>query len=147
MLIRNENFWLSLVFMAISVTTFITASGYDDMPARFPKLLALVFALLSVILLVQTWLKARREPTRVQTAAMALGTPILVALGMAGYATALEFAGFIAPSALLMVYVGWVLGYRRAGLLLLVSLLFVLFVWGVFGVLLGVPLPRLFFLE
>lgn len=150
MLLKKIDTWLSIVFFATGVVVYMMASGFDDIPSRFPILLAISFMVLSALLFVNTFFKVRRQNGPEEAPAHGCHRyimPAMVTVVMCAYAAALEFAGFIAPSVLLMLFVGWVLGYRRSGLLLLVSLLFVLAVYGVFGVLLGVPLPRLPFME
>lgn len=149
MLLKSVNTWLSIVFFALGVVVFSVASGYDDAPSRFPVLLAISFMVLSVLLFINTMIALRLQKKPASTAANAgrFIMPAFVTVGMCAYAAALDFAGFIVPSIFLMLFVGWILGYKRFGLLLLVSLLFVLAVYGVFGLLLGVPLPRPPFME
>ncbi len=148
MLLRSIDAWLSLVFFALGIVIYVTASGYDDIPSRFPILLAFSFMALSALLFVNTLFKLRKMDTsKAGFGGARYVMPGMVTAGMCAYAAALDFAGFIVPSVLLMLFVAWVLGYRRAGLLLLVSLLFVLAVYGVFGLLLGVPLPHPPFME
>jgi putative tricarboxylic transport membrane protein len=149
MLLKIVDTWLSVLFLAISLVIYVTAAGYDAMPGRFPEILAVVLALLSVLLFLNAVIKnrAKAKPEAKAAPGAHYVMPGLVTLGMAGYALALDFVGFIVPSVVLMFYVGWALGYRRSGLLLLVSLIFVLIVYGIFGLLLGVPLPRPPFME
>lgn len=54
----------------------------------------------------------------------------------------LEPLGFMVTSFLFLVSFGYLLGYKKYGILLLVSLLITLFLYIVFGVLLQVNLPR-----
>ncbi|WP_243544141.1 tripartite tricarboxylate transporter TctB family protein [Pseudodesulfovibrio tunisiensis] len=147
MLLRSSNFWLAVVFMGVSVLTWCTASAYDPMAARFPKLLAAVFALLSALLVFNTVTRKKAEEAGKPFQLGAYTAPAFVCLGIIGYALALDFAGFIIPSVLLMLFVAWVLGYRKAGILLAVSLGFVLAVYAIFGLLLDVPLPELWVME
>ncbi len=148
MLLKKINTWLSVTFFALGIVIYATAINYDKMPARFPLLLAISFCVLSLLLLGNTILQHRAGKAKdITFTAGHYVMPVFVAIGMCIYALALDYAGFIIPSVLFMFYIAWVLGYRRGGLLLLVSLLFVLGVYGVFGLLLGVPLPKLPFME
>ncbi len=147
MLQRKINLWLSFIFLLSSVIVYVAAMGYDAAPAKFPKLLAVSCAVLSILLFVRAVIHPKREDGAPAEESGGRLMTLLVCLGMAGYAMALKFGGFIAPSIVMMIFIGWVLGYRKFGQLLVISTLFVLFVYGVFGLLLGVPLPLPFFME
>ncbi len=148
MLFKSIDTWLSLAFLASSIAIYYTASGYDELPSRFPMLLAVTMALLSVLLFCINLVKLRAKPTpKAAEPVLRYVMPALLTLGMIAYAAALNLAGFLIPSVIFMFYVGWILGYRRLGVLLLVSIGFVLVVYGIFGLLLGVPLPHPPFME
>ena len=142
MLFKHVDTWLSLAFLALSAIIYSTAAGYDPMPSRFPIILAATLALLSGLLFFNTLMSVRGKVRPAWISLQGWRMPGLVTVGMVAYAAALDFAGFIVPSIIFVFYIGWALGYRRFGVLLFVALLSVVVVYGVFGVLLGVPLPR-----
>ncbi len=148
MLFKKIDTWIAVAFMALSIGVYSVASGYDPLPSRFPLILSLCTMALAILLVINTLRKCRiqQDETATSSQGVILGNfimPLIVGIGMCAYAASLEFCGFIAPSILLMFFIAWVLGYRRAGMLLLVALLVVLAVYGIFDQLLGVPLPEL----
>ncbi len=144
---RNVNLWLSLIFLIFSVIVYITAIGYDPMPSKFPKLLAIICAILALFLMAGALVKTKREDDTVAEHNGSYSMMLLVCVSMVGYAAMLKFAGYIPSSIVMMIAVGWFLGFRKFRFLLVISIITVLIVYGVFGLLLGVPLPIPFFIE
>ncbi|WP_027178497.1 tripartite tricarboxylate transporter TctB family protein [Maridesulfovibrio bastinii] len=147
MLSRNIDTWIAAAFMLLGIGVYSVASGYDPIPSRFPIILSLCSIVLSVLLFVNTVKNNEKQTSETSEPAQEsvlskFTMPVIVGIAMCAYAASLEFCGFIVPSVLLMLFIAWILGYRRAGVMLLTSLLVVLAVYGIFDQLLGVPLPE-----
>lgn len=149
MLLRNIDTWIAAAFMLLGICVYSVASGYDPIPSRFPIILSICSIFLSILLFINTVRnKNRQAPKTVdcdcveESALTKFIMPVIIGVAMCAYSASLDFCGFIVPSIVLMLFVAWVLGYRRAGIMLLTAILVVLAVHGVFDQLLGVPLPE-----
>lgn len=143
-MLRKVDFSLSLLCLAVSAAVWIVASGYDPMPAQFPKQLALVFAILSVSLLLATILRPSPGQTTWGELVKSLRAPIVLVAGMGLYAVVLSRVGFLASSVLLMVFVCRALGYTRMANLAVVAAVTSILLYAVFALILNVPLPEPF---
>ncbi len=146
MLLRRMNTWLSVMFSILGGSVWLVAIDYDVIPSRFPILLAICFILCSFFLLFNTVLENRSGKFLAgKFKWQSYVTPFLIATGMSIYAVVLDYCGFIVSSFFLMFYSSWILGSRRTSFMSLVCFLFVLIVYGIFHLLLGVPLPEIIF--
>jgi hypothetical protein len=140
-MLRKADLWLSLVLLILSALVFHTASGFDEMPSRFPKLLAIVFAALAILLAASSALGKEKERPEVLAAMRGFDKPLFLAVGMVVYVRTVDILGYLVPSVLLFLFVGWMLGYRKHVRLAATGLVAVLIVYAVFNLALGVPLP------
>ena len=146
MLLRRINTWLSVIFFILGGSVWFVAVDYDVVPSRFPILLAICFILCSFFLLFNAVLESRTGKDLAEKFKwQSYVTPFLIATGMSLYAVILDYCGFIVSSFFLMCYSSWILGYRRTSFMFLVCFLFVLIVYGIFHLLLGVPFPESIF--
>lgn len=143
-MLRKVDVSLSLLCLVLSAAVWVVASDYDPIPSQFPKQLALVFAILSVALLLATILRPSPEQTTWGELMKSLRAPLILVAGMGGYVLILSWVGFTASSILLMVFVSRSLGYERMGRLILVAAITSLVLYAVFALILHVPLPEPF---
>ncbi len=140
-MLRKADFWLSLALLMLSALVFQMASGFDEMPSRFPKLLAVVFAALAIMLATSALLRKEGESPEFLAALRGFDKPLILVVGMVVYVRIVDILGYSIPSVLLFVFVGWMLGYRKHVRLAVTGLVAVLIVYTVFNLALGVPLP------
>lgn len=140
---RDQDFWLSLVLLTLSSAVYVTASGYDDLPSRFPRLLAVSLAILASALLGSTIVRKVSTATPTVLSLSALRGPVVVALGMTGYLLVLPWGGYFATSLALFFFVAKALGYRSSASLAITAVVAVVALYLSFGAALGVPLPTL----
>ncbi len=131
--------------MAIGVAArFPPAGGAVPGPAAFPIGMAVLWGMAGVALIVTG---ARRTggaeaPPPPAATARAGGRPwALLALGV-GYAAAMPWLGFISSSALFVALALRALGYRQGWRAAAIGLSAAFLVYGVFGVVMSVPLPE-----
>lgn len=141
-MLRKVDVSLSLLCLGISAAVWIVASGYDPIPSQFPKELALVFAALSILLLLATILRPTPGQTTWGELIRSLRSPLILTAGMGVYVLVLARVGFMASSILLVMFVCRALGYRRMGRLAVVATLASLAIYAVFALVLNVPLPE-----
>jgi putative tricarboxylic transport membrane protein len=140
-MLRKADLWLSLVLLVLSALVFHTASGFDEMPSRFPKLLAVVFAALAIMLAISVSFRKEKESPEFLAALRGFDKPLVLVVGMVVYIRVVDILGYLIPSVLLFFCVGWMLGYRKHVRLAVTGLVAVLIVYAVFNLALGVPLP------
>lgn len=141
-MLRKVDVSLSLLCLGVSAVVWIVASDYDPIPSQFPKQLALVFAVLSVLLLLATILRPTPDQITWGELMKSLRSPLILAAGMGGYVLVLPRVGFIASSILLVMFVCRALGYRRMVRLATVATIASLGIYAVFALVLNVPLPE-----
>jgi len=132
---------LSICLLLFSGFVFVKAFDFPDEAAYFPKLFSVVLGILAILLLISALYRKNSESaiTRVNYA-----NTIYIVLGLIAYALVLKVLGYIISTGLLVLYVIYVLGYRKIKYMILVSVIGVLFAYVVFGIFLNVPLPHLF---
>lgn len=140
---RDQDFWLSLVLLALSAAVYVTASGYDDLPSRFPRLLALSLAILALGLLASTIVRKTSAATPTTLSWHGLRGPLVITFGMTGYLLVLPWGGYFATSLALFFFVAKALGYRSSATLAVTAVVAIAALYLSFAVALGVPLPTL----
>ena len=138
---RDPDRGLSLFLLALSGAVYFTARAYDDLPSRFPKLLAISLAALALALLAGSLFRKTEEVAARSTSLEALRGPLVVAAGMAAYLALLPRGGYVPTSLALFAFVAKALHYPRLKTLLLAAAVAVLVLYGLFRIALGVPLP------
>ncbi|MBM3855048.1 MAG: hypothetical protein FJ399_18150 [Verrucomicrobia bacterium] len=128
--------------LAVGVAArFPSAGGAVPGPAAFPIGMAVLWGLSGVALV----LSGARRPAASAPAARAGVRPwALLALGV-GYAAAMPWLGFVSGSALFVILALRALGYRHGWRAAAIGLSAAFVVYGVFGVVMNVPLPEGFF--
>jgi putative tricarboxylic transport membrane protein len=143
----RSNIAVAAILLALAVYIFLAASALPFGTARvpqtafFPKLLAALLAILSLVLLAQALAgtKAPFDSNKIGTAGWirigaTLGT-------LAGFAFVLERLGFLLTTFLLMICLLRAIEAQSWGKVIAVALATSLITYGLFARLLGVPLP------
>jgi putative tricarboxylic transport membrane protein len=138
---------VAAIFLALAGYLFVAASALPLGTARvpqtafFPKILAVLLAVLSLVLLVH----ARAEKTP-RLDSRSIGAAGWIRIGatlaaLAGFVLVLERFGFLLSTFLLMVCLLRAIEARSWGKTIALALATALVTYGTFGWLLGVPLP------
>lgn len=146
---------LAAFFIVFAVSIFVSTneyavnSGYDPGAAFWPRLLAVILVLLSVIMVIQTMIGGGRSAE--QTQPVDFKAPrmkrVYIMIGVfAGFTVLLVYLGFIIASLLFIPSVMFLLGERKALNIILTSLLLTGSVYFLFTVLLRITLPQPFFM-
>jgi hypothetical protein len=133
---------ISLAFIAVSAAFLALSFGIGDRNASlFPRMLAWTVLVFSVWYLVGTL----RPRTHRHAPAAEEGVDLVHFLAVLGlalvYIPAMNFAGYLAATAVFIVAGVYLLGYRRLAVLLPMSLLVTLLVFIVFKTLMYASLP------
>ena len=138
-------FALALLLLGGSLFAHSFAPSYATMgigspvsPVFYPRILLGLWMFLSLIVLVE----AIRVPGNIGQAPQSWSAPLAMVLVMAVSVWAMRWLGYIGIAAPLAFTCGWLLGYRRIVILILVALLAGAISWWLFDRMLGIPLPR-----
>jgi putative tricarboxylic transport membrane protein len=110
-------------------------------PGFFPFIGGLLLTVLSVILLVRTWLGRHRASQETGAAFGEWRRPLLLVVSMSIYTAVLEAVGYILPTAALAVVILRVLGVTSWKALALTSVGLSIGTYYLFGRMLGIELP------
>lgn len=144
---RSAHILFALTLLALGGGLFAHsfASRYDSMgigssvsPVFYPRILLGLWMALSVIVLAQAFLR----PGGAGQAQRSWAAPLTIMAAVAGSIWAMRYLGYIGIAAPLAFICGWLLGYRRPLILILVALVIGLASWWLFDRALGIPLPR-----
>ncbi|MFT6402456.1 MAG: hypothetical protein ACJA2D_001778 [Pseudohongiellaceae bacterium] len=97
-------------------------------PVWYPRLLLLLTGMASVVLILRSFTGKGIETPRPNFTRLCVITILL-----AVYFFMFEQAGFIPASIVLIPILSWILGYRRIGITLSVSVIFTVVIWYVFA--------------
>lgn len=148
---KKVDFFVGLALILLSVATWITASqfpavGDTDVGAGFfPKLIAAVLILLSVVMMASSFRRqvdngAEEGPTSWRK--IILGFVLTFA-----FLALVSFAGFYISAPIFLFVFMWLFGYRKPVSVVAVAVLVTLFIYLVFEKVLQVPLPAGVFFE
>lgn len=141
----KQDFVLSLVLGLIAIAFYAVAQNYPHDAALFPTHLAPLLLALAV------WLgigALQRRGTGGENIRLAHYKPVIfVVVLLVGYAAVLNYVGYIAASIALVAASLLGIGYTRRKTALSVAVGSALVVYGLFGVLLEVPLPLPYFMQ
>ncbi|NPV53604.1 MAG: tripartite tricarboxylate transporter TctB family protein [Firmicutes bacterium] len=134
--------WLfPLVLLAFCLLLFFMGFRYQPRTRELPQIIAAITAAMLVAHLALIRMDRRDAKTvpmpRANKAALIyslLAVPVFILI--------LHFLGFIIASLVLVAALTYILGMRRTPVLVAVPIGATLFLYAVFGMLLGVPLPR-----
>ena len=152
---KKWNIGLAAFFIIFAASIFVSTneyavnSGYDPGAAFWPRLLAVMLVVLSIILVIQTMIAGERN--KEQTNPIDFKAPqmkrVYIMLGIfLIFTILLIYGGFIIASLLFVPAVMFVLGERKAFKLVLTSLILTGSVYFFFTMLLRITLPQPFFM-
>ena len=143
----RSNIVVATILLALAGYVFLAASALPfgtlrvPQPAFFPRTLALLLAVLSLVLLAQTLIgnETLRRSEKIDTAGwFRIGATLVT---MAGFALALEPLGYLVTTFLLMVLLLRAIEAQSWRKVIAVALATSLISYAIFAWLLGVPLP------
>lgn len=134
--------WISLILL-FSFAGFLYAAGsYDIQVVRYPQILFCAAIALSLAAFVQSLLRQKKTPKEGAGFQHYVSVAV-VFLMIAFYAAGVMFFGFAVPTVLFLIAMMYYFGERRWLMMGVISVLFMLILYGVFVQLLSVPLPIL----
>lgn len=139
-------FAFALLLMGAALFLHSFAPRYQAMgigspvnPVFFPRILLMLWLGLAVAIVVAAL--RLNEPGQ-ERPPMAWAPPLGMIAVMAASIWAIRWFGYIGVAGPLALACGWLLGYRRTGILLTVAALLAFGTWWLFDQALGIPLPR-----
>jgi len=139
-------FLVAIAAVIVHGTFFVSRSKGDiSMPLVFPSALIALLLILAISLVVRTYLNALPAPEGEPLSLAGHAKAALIFAITVGYPLAMLVVGFPLATALALIAFSLALGERRYGLVLLYAFSFAAFVYGVFVMMLRVPLPMGFF--
>lgn len=137
----KNDLYLSTCLLLFSGFVFIKAFEFPEEAAYFPKLFSSVLGILAILLLISSLYRKNSASTNEKTN---YKNTIFIILGLIVYALVLRTIGYVISTGVLVLYVIYILGYRKIRNIILVSVISVIFAYVIFGMFLKVPLPHLF---
>lgn len=134
---------MPLTFMLLAVVTFLYTLGIPKDDGMFLKLIAIIIFVTAVGILYFT-LKEKKNTVNLEGADVRKVIVTIIILGL--YTVSLKWVGYIAATFLLGVFTIRFLNYKFWPAIIGFSALVTALSYGVFQMLLGVPLPAPFFL-
>lgn len=131
-------------FAATGAVSIYWSFDYTGASGLYPRMLGIVIVVLSLLMV----LKTMRRTHQVETTRRLVDSPrsFLIALTFVFiYLSLVPLIGFYTSSLLVLLVLPIALGFRRAVPLLLSATLFIVFLYILFTLVLGRPLPREFF--
>ena len=132
---------MPVLFIALSIY-FIVASIPMGGEGTFPLICAVLQLATAIYLLGKTLIK---HEVVVKTEGLNVGKAALTVAALIIYVLVLEKIGYCLSTFLLVGFIIWFLGYKNWKIILLCAALTVAATYVIFGLLLNVPLPMLFF--
>lgn len=148
---KKWNIGLAAFFIVLATSIFINTQKYaistgDDPGAAFwPRALAIILVILSVIMVIQSMLK-ESQPSPINFKAPEMKNIYAMLVIFLLFAILLYFGGFVLASLLFIPAVMLVLGERRTIHIVLTSVILTGAVYFFFTVLLRITLPQPFFM-
>lgn len=133
--------FMPVLMIAVSVY-FIAASVPMGGEGTFPMICGVLQLITSIYLLVKVLLK---RDVVVKLEGLNVKKAFFTVVALVIYVLVMEKIGYCLSTFLLVAFVIWFLGYKNWKIILLCSVLTVAATYLIFGVLLHVPLPMLFF--
>jgi putative tricarboxylic transport membrane protein len=134
---------VALALCALGVGGLVEASGYRGQSSYFPLAVLGFGTALAVVWAGQCSLAlARGAHPRFEARAGDFARFGFVVVVIVLYTLAVAWAGFFTATLVMVPALAGVLGYRRWGVAILATLVFVTVLYGVFRLLLSIPLPR-----
>ncbi|WP_171054688.1 tripartite tricarboxylate transporter TctB family protein [Roseovarius arcticus] len=140
---RRQDLVLGALFAVLGISAALKAAEYSGATGTYPMILGLVMTALGVIVAGKAWLRGR---STARPLTEHKGRAALTVALAAVYIALVPLLGFYTASALVVIVLPAVLGFRQPFYLALAALIFTLVVWAVFSVLLEKPLPDEFWL-
>lgn len=139
----------SLVLLALAVTVFIASGEFNFKSSIFPRMIASVMGFCALLMLLRTFSFRQGVPAPVASDPNVdepffrnLPHFAIFFVGLVLYLLGIEYLGYFASTALLIVGMALALGFRQYLTLGLTLVLFLALVYGVFILVFERPLPR-----
>jgi putative tricarboxylic transport membrane protein len=144
--VRKGNIVISCVFILLGIIVLVNVSTYPSVgreqitgPAFFPRLLALILIGLSVMLFISNYRSKDQSSTGLFDI-YAINAYITM-VGLLGYMVMINIVGFIIATPILLFGLMKFYGMKKYPKLVLSSVIITGIIYGVFKLLLAVPLP------
>ncbi|MDF2821061.1 MAG: hypothetical protein K0R15_1502 [Clostridiales bacterium] len=149
---RKGNLISAIIFIIIGIYVLIEVSTFPNLggeqvtgPEFFPKILAIVLIVLSLILFISTILDKENRETGLFNA---LATKTYITMfSLLAYVLLMGILGFIIPTIVFLIGMIRLCGMKSIPRIAIVSILATFVIYGVFQLLLAVPLPTISFLN
>ena len=133
--------FMPVVFIAVSIY-FIVASIPMGSEGTFPLICSVLQLITAIYLMIKVFVK---HETVIRLEGLNVKKALLTVVALVLYILVLDKIGYCLSTFLLVGFIIWFLGYRNWKIILLCAALTVAATYVIFGVLLHVPLPMLFF--
>jgi len=149
--VKKVDFFVGLALILLSAATWVTAGqfptvGDTDVGAGFfPKLIAVVLILLSVVMMALSFRRQTQdgaEEVSTSWSKIILGFVLTFA-----FLALIFFTGFYISAPIFLFVFMWLFGYRKPISVVVVAVIVTLFIYLVFEMVLRVPLPAGIFFE
>lgn len=143
MLILNRHKDVAFALAMIAISASLVAGSYQYPPeaAQFPRFLMVLQLIFSVLLLIRAFRTKPATPSAATATDIRLGVPLQVFVGVSAYILAIEHIGYFVTTALFLLGSMSFFGRHKLTVMLSVAGVFLLIIYILFGVLIGIRLP------
>ena len=132
----------ALIVAAVSVGALVEASGYRGASAYMPLAVTAFATALALVWAGQSALAlARGSGGRFEISAQAVARFVVIVAAVVAYVFGITYAGFFTATVLMVPALAFAIGYRDVVTTALATIGFCLVLYGVFRLLLSIPLP------
>jgi len=142
MIYLNENIYLSITLIILSIIVFIESSKLPNIDAQFPRLISISLFITAIILMMSS-LKIKVQEKK-EKGYNYWRAGIIVA-GLILYILILRWLGYLLSTGLLITYVISTLGYHKRKQIIIIAIVATVILYLIFKILLNVPLPTMRF--
>lgn len=135
---------VGVVSIIIGVAAFVLSLEMPGRASLFPKLVSALFCILGISLIVSSMSKIRSgvESKKPLLTKELFKGPVMVFAILIGYVVVMVHVGFYVTTPFMLILYMRVLGIKSWKTTLLVTVIVMLFIFGLFSFALGIPLPE-----
>jgi len=139
MVYLNENVYLSITLIILSIIVFIESSKLPNIDAQFPRLISISLFIAGVILMMSSLrMKAQERKKKYN-----YWRAVTIVVGLILYILILRWLGYLLSTGLLVTYVISTLGYHKRKQIIIIATVVTIVFYLIFKLVLNVPLPMM----
>ena len=139
---KRKEIVFAILMTAISTALLTSTYSHPSESVQFPRFLVIFQLLFSVVLLVRALRISTKDPTQRETPSLSRLVPFQIFASISAYILAIEHIGYFVATALFLLGSMYMFGRHRSVVLVGVTAAFLLTVYILFGLLIGVRLPE-----